>query len=105
MKVITRQEVANHVADKWKKQYETGPYASPEKVAKLIALRALGDTPNPDDVDKAIGNESWTRVKCHECNEEVSPVIRVGQKPDYESYTACICLRCLHIAVEILGSR
>lgn len=103
MRIITRQETANNVTARWKKQYKNPMYASSDKSDILTKLQALEDTPDPDQIDVIIGNKSWTRVTCHECDTEISPVIELGQEPNYDSYTACICLSCLTKAIKILN--
>jgi len=64
-------------------------------------LLALGSSPDPDDVDRVIGNGSWTRVpECDECGAGDQPfVIQVGQPPDYESRTAKLCGSCCRQAI------
>jgi len=62
-------------------------------------LLALGPHPEPDDVDRVIGNASWTRLHCDGCGESVDAVITVGQEPDYESATASLCPKCMAEAV------
>lgn len=101
MKLISRQEKANRVAERWKEQYyqrkidewtETR-IGDTERTYKAIV--ALGNNPIPDEIDKIIGNGSWTRLTCDECGEDKEAVIQMGQEPDYESHTACVCWNCL----------
>jgi len=63
-------------------------------------LASLGNSPEPEDVNMVIGNDSWTDLRCDECNAHVEEVMRVGDEPDYESATAHICKPCL---VKALG--
>jgi len=101
MRIITRQSLANKVAERWAGQYKGGAYGA-DKHDKLKKLRALGDAPNPNDIDLVIGNNSWTRTSCHECGKDNIDVVEIGQDPDYESYTADICKPCLEKALGIL---
>lgn len=98
---ITRRTLAAEAAKHWRKQY--GDNAGPDKTAIQRALERLGENPAPDDVDKAIGNQSWTRVpNCDGCDKEnPRSVVRVGQKSDYESNTAFLCAQCLQEAVGL----
>ena len=62
---------------------------------------------NPLTEEKAkeiLGNDSWTRNKCDECDADVYATVQLGQEPDYESATANICLDCLKKAVALAGS-
>ncbi len=100
MILITRQTLADKVAERWAAQYEGGAYGQ-DKIDILEQLRSLGESPSPDDVDMVIGNKSWTRTECHECGTENIDVVEIGQEPDYESYTANICKPCIKAALAI----
>ena len=91
MEKITRQSLANRVSDKWKKQYPKDKGGIQKK------LDSLGSWKNPDEVDKIIGNTSWTDIpKCSECGESDKDfIIMVGEEPDYESNTAWLCKDCI----------
>lgn len=102
MRVITRLSNAMVAADHWERQYSRGTYGT-DKADILYKLRELGENPNPDDVDRIIGNSSWTRTECNECGRVNVDVVEIGQKPDYESYTANICKSCLSKALEIIS--
>ena len=62
MEIITRQRLANKVPYNW---MSFSPHYNLEVKEKLDAL---GDVKNPDEVDRIIGNNSWTIVpSCTEC--------------------------------------
>lgn len=102
MKLITERDLIRGVAKKWYKAY--APNGRGVAWGRLIhessetiyrELEAIDkETATPEDVAKIIGNDSWTRIVCGECKEDVSAVIRCGAETDYESATACICRRC-----------
>lgn len=96
MNLITRRGRARTAAKRWLAQY-------PDDKVRHPKLAALGDSPSPDDVDRIIGNGSWTEVpKCNECNRYGLPaVVELGDEPDYESQTAWVCLDCLRNAVVL----
>lgn len=108
MDLLTRELNAKNVALKWGNQYtdekikRLGWYDKKEILDNIISL---GDNPDPDDIDKAIGNTSWTRTECHECGKENIDVVIIGQKQDYESYTAHICKDCLIKAVALIDNK
>jgi superfamily II helicase len=91
-------------AERWKRQYYNGKeWRSYRHDSEEIynKLKALGDSPEPEEVNKIIGNDAWTRCTCDNCgNNRVREVLQVGQEPDYESSTANICAACLKEIVE-----
>lgn len=109
MHAITRESQAKDVAERWERQYRHGSdWSQRSKIGDTGKIHrdlvALGPSPNPDDIDRIIGNSSWTDVPtCSECSAPDLPlVVQLGQEPDYESSTAWICRECLLKAVAIL---
>ncbi len=104
-KIITERDLIRTVADRWAEQYETGYYAKDaEKQAILRSLRYLDkETCSADDVNKIIGNKSWTRMHCSECSKTTNWAIQVGEPPDYESATATLCRACFDKAVKLVN--
>ena len=56
MKKITRQTQANEASIRWKRQY---PHDKNNVQARLDALGPIKDH---DEVDRIIGNKSWTEL-------------------------------------------
>jgi len=108
MNLITRQNLANQAANRWEKevygyiwsQLDSRDY-NPKK-AIFNKLVSLGEYPAPDAVDKVVGNDSWTRTFCNECEEENIDVVELGEEENYGSSTAKICESCLRRALELL---
>lgn len=111
MKIITRKLLAKRAANRWYMQYcnrgvwdsrmlERSKETKEDIYNKLLSL---GDDPNPDDIDKVIGNHSWTWVYCNECDERVEGVVQLGEEPDYESNTANVCFGCLNKASMLVN--
>jgi hypothetical protein len=96
MIVITTRDRIRSVADRWAQQY---PDDGDARRAKLATLDK--DNATAKDVEKIIGNASWTRLGCDECGKEVGTVVQLGEEPDYESSTADVCLECLHKAAGL----
>ena len=92
--------LASNAAERWLCQYPNDRDGIGEKV------RALGPTPNPDDVDRIIGNGSWTRTpRCSECGQDDKDcIVELGQEPDYGSSTAWICQDCIDKASQLVAS-
>ena len=100
MEIITKKELIASVAERWRYQYPKN--ACTEKMEtiyqKLIRL-PLGATEN--DVTNIIGNGSWTRNKCDECQKENEVIVRIGEEPDDDFSYAYICAACLQTALEL----
>ncbi len=112
MKLITRQTKTKQAQRRWYDHY--GPFegknasiwAGTDKEEVHKKLVALGDNPSPDEVDAAIGNDSWTSPgSCDECGSEDSPIVHLGQEPDYESNTAWVCEACLIDSLGLIRQR
>ena len=97
--LLTKQHLANIVDDRWKKQYYKN-YSwdryGEDKFKKYEQLVNLGNNKNPEDVDKIIGNSSWTRLICNHCNKDVDAVFVFGICHN----SLHICEDCVNIAVE-----
>jgi hypothetical protein len=105
--LMTPRALAAGAAERWREQY-LGPVGGrwipqPEKKAIHEALVALGPSPEPADVARVIGNDSWTDPgACDGCGKKVTAAVRVGDEPDYESSTAALCRGCLREALSLL---
>lgn len=97
--LLTKQHLVNTVDDRWKKQYyidSSWDYYGEDKVEKYEQLVSLGKNKNPEDVDKIIGNSSWTRLMCHNCNKDVDAVFIFG-KDEISFY---LCNGCVNISIK-----
>ena len=108
MKVITKQSLINSAAARWKHQYYDGnkwtylTKTGPHRRDTYMALKALKSDATEEDVIKITGNNSWTCLICSECGRDVDKLVEVGQKPDYNSNTAYLCVFCLLSAVTLI---
>lgn len=101
MKLLTKQDILNTVAERWKYQYYTKDgwkYSGKDSV--YDKLEALGDNPKATDIDRVIGNSSWTYLTCQTCNREVDAVVIVGE---CEIYTCKKCVKKMHKLFKTLG--
>lgn len=102
MHIITRQLRANGAPLSWRHQYSHSPADSRQRDI-MRQLDAMSLPVDPDEVDRIIGNKSWTDVgSCDECEARPEILVEVGQEPDYESATACLCRDCLAKAVALI---
>lgn len=106
MKAVYERDLIRGVAERWRLQYEHGgewkpPKSSPYRFdARAIynALSALdAETATTADVAAIIGNDSWTRLLCRECQSLVSEAV------EFEVYdeTLSVCRDCLRKAVAL----
>jgi len=96
MKLITRQYNASIAAKEWEKTYKK--WDCEEKKETLSNLKKLGDNPNPDDVDRIIGNGTWTENQlCDECGNEKDTV----EFLENDAYAVWICKECLMKALKL----
>lgn len=106
MNTISTRDNIQYVAEKWRRAYGKGAYANdPQKQGIQQGLDALDlEAATADEVDAIIGNASWTRNICNECNRRVDTVVQVGEPDDYESRTAYLCYECVKNAVALMDS-
>lgn len=97
--LLTKQHLVNTVDDRWKKQYYKN-YSwdryGEDKFKKYEQLVSLGKIKNPENVDKIIGNSSWTRLICNHCNKYVYAVCIIGA---YE-ISFYVCEDCVKVATK-----
>ena len=109
MRIIRRSERARDAAKIWKKYYHiNGEWVSGygrDNQEIYEKLCKLGINPDPEEVDRIIGNPSWTKVWCNECRNYVEEAVEIGEKPDYDSATATVCMDCLKSAWVLVGGK
>lgn len=97
--LLTKQHLVNVVDGRWKKQYYrdgSWSYYGENKLNIYEKLVSLGEIKNPEDVDKIIGNSSWTRLICHNCNKDVDAVFVFGIGHN----SLHICEDCVKVATQ-----
>lgn len=106
MRLITRQDILNDVAEVWKKNYYC------ERTDKWSALSGLNfnnkeliyykllalNNPTKQQVDEIIGNNSWTKNECYFCSEDRENLIEFGY--DIEGNDVRICLICIKTGLK-----
>ena len=99
MKVINKQDLIKNIADSWLKQYPSNSYLNTPKWEVYLKLKSLDGSQTADDINKIIGNNSWTVLLCDQCSKDVNHV--VGIMYDYGIFTT-ICKDCLKEALSML---
>lgn len=101
MKIRTERSLIKEVVKRWEEQYPKGRES--DKQVVLDNLKKLDlEVATKKEVDKIIGNSSWTEISCSECKKYVGWVIQLGEEPDYESSTVDICKKCFNKAIKLI---
>lgn len=109
--LFTRRILAAGAARAWKEAYSNGGVSGDfirvisvqqaKRTGELLA--GLGADPDPDAVDRIIGNKSWTSTPiCHGCGRDGhEAIVRIGEEPGHGSSTAHLCRECLLEALKL----
>lgn len=98
MMVIYRAEVIAGAPDRWAHQYERYGRETDKGVKTTLLAALKGTRFTAEQVDKIIGNETWTELKCDECEQNSEAVVRITHFDDDVS----LCALCLAHAVTLL---
>ena len=106
MYIVSRSELIKSTPDRWFRQYKNYEYGSSsfrhrEKCDELSALKWPFSA---EDVNKIIGNDSWTIMKCDECKMDAEELVHLGDEVDYDATYADVCFECLNKAAKMLVS-
>lgn len=101
MRLITRQSEANDAPQRWAVQYSGKGYTQ-EQYEITRTLAALSAPIDPDEVDRIIGNTSWTTPpSCGVCGKFAPAIAEIGEESDYRSSTAHVCRPCAEKALAL----
>lgn len=101
------REIVRGVLKQWLRQYPVREHKSSkwafDASAVYSRLCALDlETATYEDVDKAMGTRGWAGPPtCDECNTKTWNCVQLGEKPNYDSATANICIDCLRKAIAL----
>jgi hypothetical protein len=99
IRLITQDEVVSGVSKRWDDQYGDSYYKNdPEKQDIGLKLRSLKN-PSASQINKIIGNGSWTRLECDCCEEPRQQVVHISSV--YRDGLN-VCRKCLKRAMEKL---
>lgn len=91
MNIVLEKEKLATVLPRWERQY--GGREDPDKAKITRELNALDWTKaTAAEVEKIIGNQSWTKEICGDCGEYSMPVVQFGQYGDRDF---CLCSTCI----------
>lgn len=95
----TRKMLAATAAERWRRQYPPSTFFDGDREETYDRLIGLGSAPSPEDVDRVIGNDTWTRDTCTSCGDcDVGAWTEVGGE-DYVT----LCDACLEEAARLIG--
>jgi len=118
MRIITMHSQAAATAERWKAQYyDAGkdmwnPTATHQSGAIYEQLVALGPAPDPADVVRVIGNDSWIDTgRCAECWvsgrdpwRTLEPRLRIGREDPNDNASTLLCFTCVRSARTLIAS-
>ncbi len=99
MKLITRQTRANDAYILWRDRCTES--LADEYIDKQKAISSLGEDLSPDNIDRIMGDKTWTETVCDECKSNNYDVVELGDEHGYDSNTANICKLCLAKALSM----
>lgn len=102
MSLIFLRDIINSAPERWKSQYTNydgrDGYEKGLKTARLEALRP--DERTAENIERIIGNDTWTTLKCEVCNEPADALYSFI--PSYADSGTSVCLACVSGAHEQL---
>jgi len=108
--LTTRREVIRAVPATFKSQYGNRPndflWKAKKTIAETVAeLESLDvDTCDPEAVNEAIGNRSWTAHDCSSCGQTCETLVHIGEEPDYEARYQDLCKSCVSHALALFNA-
>ena len=109
MHIVTKKALAAGVAGQWLSDYyQDGQWQDTmlgPSEEKYVQLLALGESITAEQVDAIIGNSSWTRNICDECELDVETTVHFGDDPDYDALWVNLCPECLRKGMELMDRR
>lgn len=102
MRLITRRDKIREVPKRWRGQYEGSEYHpwAPAIQALLDALD-LNTVPR-EEIDRIIGNDTWTELSCSVCEQDCNVVLRI--EPSLQGSYVQICNTCAVRASNLFAS-
>lgn len=98
MKVLTKRDLINNVVVAFENQFGANPTnprwkKTRDRLRKLKLAKA-----SEKDVERIIGNRSWTEMRCAECKQDCKEAMQLGSDMDCEHAPVYLCTKCLEHA-------
>jgi len=91
--IIKRDDVISNAPNRWAEQYSAPHWIHSDKMIIKEKLLKLAENFTKSDVDKIIGNSSWTQLICDECRNDVEAVLCMDVNSG--EYVHYICESCM----------
>jgi len=92
MKIITERDIIKNVKKEWRRQYPANSYTTKQQKQVYEKLKRLDlNKATAKQIDKIIGNTSWTTITCDECGYNTKLAVEFTF---FES-SCVLCLDCL----------
>ena len=108
MKMLTKRELINNVVVAFENQFGADPKnprwkRTGDRLRKLKLAKA-----SEKEVEKILGNRSWTEMRCAECGQDCKEAIQLGKESNRDQGPIYLCTKCVEIAhselrIEQLG--
>ena len=110
MEIISKRDRIRSVKIQYDRQYGGKPDGwllsdgtSPKEKSAALALLNL-EVCAEEAVNEIIGNDSWTALKCDECEDDCDFLISLGESPGQGERWANVCHACLMNALEMMDN-
>lgn len=107
MRLITKRERIKEVLESWKGQYpNVKMWQDKQKVTEELEKLNFNSV-SEKKIIEIIGNNSWTRLDCDECQQDSSKVVRFLERyeDEYEVNSCDVCLKCLNSGTKLFANR
>ncbi len=101
MEIISKKDKIANICQRWKNQYYKNEKWLYDDKFKILNELSQADLLTEEKIYEIIGNKSWTENICEECEKDCDILIQLGEEPDYESATVCVCKDCLNKAIDL----
>ena len=92
LEIITKRNRIKSILKRWKKQYPAHKRTK-DKEEIYCKLKLLDlETATEDDIADAIGNSSWTDLRCDFCGQDYGKIAIIY---DEECHSFCLCIFCV----------
>jgi hypothetical protein len=115
MHIVTQREVIRGVVERWWNSYagsiqdpsKDGPWVHGKTKRQIYEeLKTLDlKTATAEQVNAIIGNDSWTALRCNECDRDDHEQILQFGVVDYDSPHFALCPKCVHAAFALWETR
>ena len=108
MRVLNEREMVKQAIHNWVSGYGLDRTYGADKRGRKVGAELLAldqDTATAEQVHEIIGNSLWAgKACCDSCGAVTWDLVELGEPPDYESATACVCRGCLTEALRMLDA-